>query len=420
MGSVNKFKGEEVIIEDDHKRWLYLATGTLMLLFLGLIYAWSIFARPLNDNYSVWTPSEISLAFTISMIFFCIGGFASGKITRKFKAGTVMRLSALLLLVGYFGLSRLSIENPASSLRSLYLFYGVLCGGGVGMGYNSVLGSVNRWFIGKIGLSSGILLMGYGFGGMIIGSIVEVLIQNVGIFSTFQILGITVFIVITAGSYIIKTPDVVKMPDFNPIIDKAKSVKKDFTPNEMMKTRSFWIFFLWTVTISAAGLLVINSAASIAVTYGAPAVLGMIVSVFNGLGRVIFGQLFDRLGFSRAMIINNFTLMLAGGLLVMGSIYTSVVLIFTGLLLVGASYGGSPALASSVIHELFGPDHYAVNFSIRNFALIPAAIIGPMTSGLMLESSGGDYTLNFVMIIIFAILSLILWKMLIMNHGQSE
>ena len=34
-------------ITNNSKRWLYLAAGTVVLLFVGLIYAWSIF----NDIY---------------------------------------------------------------------------------------------------------------------------------------------------------------------------------------------------------------------------------------------------------------------------------------------------------------------------------------------------------------------------------
>lgn len=386
-------------------RWLYLVVGTIMLMFLGLLYAWSIFAKPFSSLFGTWSGANLSLTFTISMVFFCIGGFISGKLSKTTKPSSRIRVSAILLLVGFFGLSRLSIENQSTSLKMLYFFYGILCGSGVGVGYNSILGSVNKWFADRVGFASGVLLMGFGFGGLILGSIVNELIVWFGLFKTFEIVAITTFVIIMIGASIIRNPDVLEGDIHKPIKDKNHFTSKDFNSSEMIKTKSFWIFFLWAIMVSSSGLLVINSAASIAEAFGAPAVLGLLVSVSNGFGRVFFGQTFDKHGFNKSMILNNIILAIAGIILLLGSVYKSILLVIAGLLLVGLSYGGAPSLASSVIHLFFGSKNYPINFSITNFSLIPAAFMGPMVSNYLIESSNGSYNLTFIMIIVLAILS---------------
>lgn len=87
-------------------------------------------------------------------------------------------------------------------------------------------------------------------------------------------------------------------------------------------------------------------------------------------------------------------------------------LILAGLILVGLSYGGTPPLTSAVIHSVFGPKYYAVNFSLANFQLIPAAILGPMLSSVLLEKAGGEYQTTFLMIIVLAVAGAVLAALL--------
>ena len=377
-----------------------------MLMLLGLLYAWSIFAKPFGLLFSTWSSSDLTLTFTISMVFFCIGGFISGKLSQTIKPNVMIKVSALFLFVGFFGLSRLSAENETKSLTMLYFFYGVLCGSGVGIGYNSIMGTVNKWFPDKVGFSSGVLLMGFGFGGLLFGGLVSVLINNFGLLFTFMILAITIFLVLIIGSCIVRNPDFSLINHKKVKEDNRNKYEKEYRPSEMVRTKSFWIFFLWAITVSSSGLLVINSAASIAETFGAPAILGLMVSVSNGLGRIFFGQIFDKYGYSNSMILNGIILFLAGLSLVIGSITRTIILIILGLILVGLSYGGAPSLASSVIHSFFGKVNYPVNFSITNFSLIPAAFLGPMIASFIIEKSSGNYTLVFIMIIVLALTAL--------------
>ena len=146
--------------------------------------------------------------------------------------------------------------------------------------------------------------------------------------------------------------------------------------------------------------------------FGRVAIVGMIVSVFNGAGRVIIGAIFDKIGRKTTMLINICILLAAGIVLFMGAKTSAIVLVVIGLLLTGISYGGNPTISSAFINRQYGRKHFAVNFSLGNFSLIPAAIAGPMISSKLVEGAGGAYDTTFIAMIVFGAVSLVFYVLL--------
>lgn len=390
---------------NNRKRWVYLGIGTLLLLCCGLIYGWSLFKTPFSEIYSEWSLADLSMTFTISMISFCLGSFVAGKLSEKFSSKTIIMISAVLILTGFFGVSRMDPENAQSSLLMLYMCYGVLGGLGSGFTYNNVISTVNKWFPDMQGFSSGIMLMGFGLGGLVFGSVAATLIKVQGIFNAFFTLGIITFFTLMVGAFLIKPPQA-----------KASNLSQETLrgdrPLQMVKTGPFWIFAVWCIIANSAGLMIISIAAPIAMAFGAPAIVGMIVSIFNGAGRVIIGGVFDRIGRKKTMLINTSILMTAGIMLLLGAKTSSMIFILIGLLGMGMSYGGNPTITSAFINKQYGAKYFAVNFSLANFSAIPAAIIGPTLSSNLIASSNGSYSSSFIAIIVFAVLGFILWLLL--------
>lgn len=411
-----------------NKRWLYLGTATLTLLFLGLIYAWSIFRTPLGEMFPDWSISQMSLTFTISMIFFCLGGFAGGLMSKKFSVRVRFLISAVMLFIGFFMVSTIKPDNPSGSLTILYIFYGIFGGGGVGFAYNTVIGTLNKWFPDKVGLASGIMLMGFGLGGLVLGSVVNSMIGSMGILPVFKILGIVIAVICVLAAFIIKAPTAEDSQALSVLAaantkkadaGSAPSAVRDYSAGEMLRTARFWFFTLWAILLNSAGLLVINSAANISVAFGGTAVLGMIVSLFNGAGRIIAGNNFDRFGRKTATITNNAFMLAAGIFLTLGGMSSKYIFILIGLIFVGLAYGGCPTITSAYINKAFGPANFPTNFSIANFSLIPAATIGPMISSALLESAGGSYNTNFYAIIGFSVAALVMWFLLNMSSKEA-
>lgn len=68
-------------------RWVYAIVGVIVLLFAGLVYAWSVLSTPIGAEFTGWTKAQLSLTFTLVMILFCIGsllcGLLAGKLQRQ-------------------------------------------------------------------------------------------------------------------------------------------------------------------------------------------------------------------------------------------------------------------------------------------------------------------------------------------------
>ena len=221
------------------KRWLYLITGTLILLFLGLIYAWSIFRLPFSAVYPDWTISQLSLVFTISMCCFCTGGFISGMLSRVLTVKIRLLISTALLFTGFVLISLLNPSDSMGSLHKLFFLYGVVSSGGAGFGYNAILTTITRWFPDRVGLASGILLMGFGLGSIFLGSMVNSLIASRGLLMTFRVMAFMAAAVMLLGVIIIREPAKGQAAGKGSSADLQDTVS--YTTGEMVRTARFWL-----------------------------------------------------------------------------------------------------------------------------------------------------------------------------------
>ena len=96
-------------------RLFFVVLGLFMLLFAGLVYAWSVLSLPLGAYFTSWSKAQLSLTFTICMMFFCLGGMAGGMAAKRMHVRFIIWMSGLLFLIGFLASSR------ADTLAVLYL-----------------------------------------------------------------------------------------------------------------------------------------------------------------------------------------------------------------------------------------------------------------------------------------------------------
>lgn len=382
-------------------RWILLILGVILLLFLGLIYGWSVFRGPLQAEFG-WTDPQASMTFSISMMTFCLGGLVAGFINKSrigFRVNLI--LAAVLLAIGFFTASQIQ------SLMGIYLSYGVCCGFGVGLGYNTAISTIVKWFPDKQGLISGITLMGFGFGSMILGTLAGAMIESLGWRVTFRIFAVAFAVVMVLGALLLRNASAEFVTHLSQGNGKAVApAVEEVGAGTMLRRRNFWIYFVWAIILSAAGLAIINSSAPYAQLFVGEnltlaASIAGIVSIANGVGRVIFGGMFDKVGYRLTMLVDCVAYVIAA-LVLMASFGTkSMVILVIAFILIGLAYGGVTPTNSAFIAYFFGRENYAVNFPIVNLNLIIASFLGPMVGN-------GGYMMTFGAIIVFAVIGTIL------------
>ena len=373
--------------------------GFAVMLFSGLFYAWSMFL----DELPAWSAKATSLNFSLFIITFCLGGLLGARLTAKLGQPKVARIGSLLILAGGLVFLTLPKMGMEASLAVLYLSYGVLCGVGIGMIYNANLSSVSSLFPGKSGLVSGLLLTGFGLGSLVMGKAVMSLAGAIGFYPAF-LCGVVLLVVTAFLGAPLFTP--AEKPAAGSAAAAAGDPSRELTTGEMIKTPIFWLFFLWVVFMTSGGLMVINRAAKIAQLFGAAAVVGMIVSVFNGVSRTFIGAFCDKFGSSASMLLSNAVAILAGVFMIAATFTDSTVLMILGLVAAGISYGCAMSMNAVVVREQFGSRNYPSNLSAATLSGIPASLLGPFVSGALQDASGGAYTTTFLAMIVVSCLAL--------------
>ena len=384
-------------------RWIYAAVGVIVLLFAGLVYAWSVLASPIAAEFTQWSQAQLSLTFTICMTLFCLGGFVGGLLSGKINVKINVWAAAVLFFIGFF------VASQATSLTGLYIGYGVFAGFASGLAYNAVMSTMSKWFPDKQGLISGILLMGFGLGSFIIGKVYQAYTPaEIGGWRTsFFIFGIILLIVLAIGGFFFVKPGNDFVPPAPSKIKEKKNTEQGIDVNAavMLKRPSFWLFFIWAILLSAAGLALIAQATGVAtqvskgsVDGGTIATVVGLISVFNGLGRVLFGGLFDRFGRKITMMLVNVAFFISVCIVIASILLESFPILVVGFICCGLSYGGITPTNSAFVNSFYGATHYPVNFSMVNLNLIFASFGGTIAG--MLYDASGSYLSTFILLLV--------------------
>lgn len=376
-----------------------LVCGCLLMLLLGSIFSWSVFKKPLQEAFG-WDDSELSWPFTICMICFTLGNIIAARAGKKYPLRIVVWASGLIAFAGLFMASR--VTQP----WQLCIAYGACMGTAVGMSYNCIVTAGNAWYADKPGTVTGVLMMAFGCGSLIFAPLDNYLLAAVGWSRTFLYLGV-VFTAVAAltASYISMPPE-----DYEcRAAEKSAESGEDFTTSEMMHRTSFWLILVWAIAIATIGYSVINQVFMIASSIGLSDVTASLavslVSVCNGLGRVISGRVYDRLGGAWEMRSMSVLLILSSGCLIPAIASESPALLFVGMALFGFGFGGGSPTMVNFVRSFYGSRNFSMNYSMLNFNSVAASFISQIISGYVYTVTGSYLSVILCVSVVVAVAS---------------
>ncbi|MBX0359150.1 OFA family MFS transporter [Halobacillus sp. Nhm2S1] len=370
-------------------RWLIALGAVGIHISIGSVYAWSNFTGPLSEEFG-WSASQVQLTFSIAILFLGLSAAFLGWFVEKYGPRVAGITAAIFFGIGVAGSG---IAVSAGSLWMLYIFYGVLGGVGLGVGYIAPVSTLVKWFPDRRGLATGMAIMGFGFAAAIASPLMDFLINSVGIAATFYILGISYFIVMIGSSlYMSRPPEGWTPKGYDPDneTDTEKQDLANLRAKEALKTKRF--YYLWTMLFInvTCGIAVISAAKplleeSVGVSAATAATLVGVMGVFNGLGRIGWASASDYIG--RANTYITFFVLQIGLFLVLP--WTTATWIFViAFSIIYTCYGGGFATIPAFIGDLFGTKELGAIHGYILTAWAAAGLAGPIFAAWMKDTTG--------------------------------
>ncbi len=384
------------------RRSLVVIGAVLIQLCLGAIYAWSVFTPALSD--AGWSKAQTQIVFSVGLASFALVMVLAGRKLKTWGPRALAIAGGLTLGAGYViaGLS------GGTEFWMVLLGVGLIGGAGIGLAYVVPIAVGMRWFPDHKGFITGAAVAGFGFGALgwvkLAGEWGN-LITDRGLGTTFVIFGIAFAALVLAGSFTMKMPPEGWLPaGFTPKAAVAGAGRENFRPREMLRTPQFHLVSLTFAVSAGAGLMAIglmklypiealtaNGIDEVTASAYAGTAMAVFFSLANGIGRLVWGTLSDKLGRKRSVVL------MVGSQAVFLFAFTAMAgsrwLLYLGAALIGFNFGGNFALFPALTADEFGDTAVGRNYPWVFLSYGAGGIVFPILGGWLGDI--GNFPLAF-------------------------
>jgi len=394
-------------------RWLVVVGAVLIQLCLGAIYAWSAYTKELTDPEGIYklTATQSQWIFSVGLATFALVMVFAGNWQKKAGPKLVAVTGGIVLGAGYILAGFLG-----SSFWTQLILIGLIGGAGIGLAYVCPIAVGVKWFPDKKGLITGLAVAGFGFGATIWVKVANGFfgwpgliksmhfLNDSGVQSTWLIFGIAYLIAVLIGSiWMVNPPDGYRPAGWTPPTDTkaAPSGAVEFGQFDMLRTSQFYMIWFCFIAGAMAGLMVVGviklfgmdslqtGGASIEAAGAITATaMGVFYALANGIGRIVWGMVSDRIGRKTAIFL--MCLLQGIAMLTFWFVGKSVAMFYLWSTVIGFNFGGNFALYPAATADYFGNKNVGVNYGWMFTAYGVGGIVGPVIAGMFKDQVPGD------------------------------
>ena len=383
-------------------KWTRAAIPALLLhCSIGTVYCWSLFSAPIAATFISAGIDASGLGWAFSLAIFFLG--MSAAFLGNFVEKDIHKASLIATICFAVGVAGTALAVHLHSLVLVLLFYGVIMGFGLGLGYLSPVKTLMLWFKDNKGLATGLAVAGFGAAKMIFSPIIEALIPAVGTTYALLILAGVWFVMMFVGHLLLKKPD--GWVESHEKVD-AKTFFKRFKIFLDPKFIGIWLVFYINIT---CGLALISHEKDIYVAIGlvgSVALLSTITGLFNALGRLgyssIGDHLKDRNTIYKIILLTEIALTVLA--IVTGAITNSIAFICIALLIiVNLGYGGGFSNLPTLLSDVYGMGKISSIHGIALSAWAIAGLTGNQIADAIVSATGNYQNILWFTLALYAV-----------------
>lgn len=358
---------------ESRRGWI-VVTAAFAITFVGFgcAYSFSAFMAPLEAEFGA---SRAAIAFVFSLagfLYFALGAI-SGPLADHWGARPFAIIGMALLAAG------LVLAGFARNLREVYFAYGLGVGCGIGIAYVPVLAVVQRWFVARRALASGLAVSGIGVGTLVLAPLAAWSINITGWRTSFWMLGAMAALLGIGMALLIRDAP----------RDAATAASDcDASLRSMVCTPIFFRLYLACLACGLSSFVPFVHlppfARDLNMDAASASALIALIGAGSTAGRFLLGSVADRLGRDRFLTATYVAMALAMGLWAMASTITGLIIF---ALVYGVVYGGWVAVLPSVVADRFGTAKLSGVMGLLYTSVAIGTLVGPVAAGLLYDAT---------------------------------